>query len=258
MTNTNAVVSDNAIAQTTMQSEECDMTEDTQEMLTASMADAITQVFDSTFQQLIAIRDSAYADAIEALERESEALAKEHAQLQTAIHDIEASLPAKTRLTQHEVDVLLVSGKPDAKQDVKAKMDELKELQSKPALLRQQQKECIARSEAIASEKRGVAKQVFETWYTKKYNPLLGYSSVACSLPCLRGYPKASTSFRIVWACLRGQPHQTVTTPRSPHWPNRRWTIRRVGCRSQVVWLMSIGTMHYGMRNMSPKLEVRD
>jgi hypothetical protein len=124
----------------------------------------IATLFQDTFQQLIAIRDVAYANAIGDLERESEALAKEHAQLQTAIHDIEATLPAKTRLTQHEVDVLLVSGKPDAKQDVKAKMDELKELQRKPALLRQRQKEITSRSDAIASEKEAIARTVFEHW----------------------------------------------------------------------------------------------
>lgn len=172
------------------------MTEDTQEMLTASMADAITKLFDTTLEQLIALRDSAYANAIGALDSELEALAKEHAQLQTAIYDIEAMLPAKARLTQHEADQLLLSGEPDARQDAKAKMNELRELQSKPELLRLQQRECIARSEAIASEKRGVAKQVFETWYTEEVQPTVRVFERGLFITLLEGLSKGFYEFQ--------------------------------------------------------------
>ena len=104
------------------------MTEDIQQ----TMADSISALFDRTLEQLIALRDVRYADAIEELDHESEALAKEHGQLEEDIRAIEAVLPSKERLTQHEVDELLLSSKPDAKQNAATKLAEVRELRRKP------------------------------------------------------------------------------------------------------------------------------
>ena len=155
MTNT-AVVSDNAIAQ--MESE------DAQQTLTESMVGDITTLFDRTLEQLIALRDSAYESAIKELDQETEALAKEYGQLEEGIRAIEAVLPSKRRVTQHAADELLLNG---AKQDAANKLAELAEFERKPVAMRERQKECIARLEAIANEKRTIAKQMFENWYTK-------------------------------------------------------------------------------------------
>jgi hypothetical protein len=130
----------------------------------AEIAERITSVFDQALTALIERRDSQYADAIEELEKESEALAKEYAQLEEDIRAIEAVLPAKERLTQHEADELLVSGKG---QDAKAKLAELAEFKQKPVAMRQRQKDIVASLSDIQAEKHDVAKQVFEDWYSK-------------------------------------------------------------------------------------------
>ena len=53
------------------------------------MADAITKLFDTTLEQLIAVRDEHYSAAIKELDDESDALAREYAQLEKDIKAIE-------------------------------------------------------------------------------------------------------------------------------------------------------------------------
>ena len=81
---------------------------------------------------------------------------------------LKLSLPSKERLTQHEVDELLLSGKPDAKQDVANKLAELKELQHQPAAMREQAKgdHCQARR-AIQAEKHSITRDIFNAWHSE-------------------------------------------------------------------------------------------
>jgi hypothetical protein len=140
------------------------MTEDTHLTITDSLADAITKLFDSTLTQLVALRDERYAAAIEDLEHEAAALAKEDGQLEADIASLEAVLPSKERLTQHQIDTLLVEGK---RYEVKDKLSELAAYKHKLVTKRERQKEISARLEAIGKEKRDIAKQVFEEWFAK-------------------------------------------------------------------------------------------
>src|ERR1035441_313097 len=128
------------------------------------LADAITGMFDTTLGQLIALRDERYADTLKEFERESEALAKEYGELEVGIKDIEATLPAKTRLNQHDVDVLLVSGKRYAVRD---KLAELEVVKSELVAMKERLGVIQDRFLSIDQEKCDIAKQVFETWYTK-------------------------------------------------------------------------------------------
>jgi hypothetical protein len=133
--------------------------------LAGLMARAITREFDRTLEQLIKLRNTRYARAIEELDNhESDALAREYEELQTAIHDIEATLPAKTRVTQHEIDVLSVSGAPDAQRDIAAKRAELKELQHRLPVMKQRMSEIQDCFQEINRQKRNVAKPVYEQW----------------------------------------------------------------------------------------------
>ena len=80
-----------------------------------------------------------YADAIAPLELEANQLSAEYNEAEVRIQALEAILPAEERVIRHEADLLIVSGAANAKQDAKAKMDELKELQHKPVAMRQRQ-----------------------------------------------------------------------------------------------------------------------
>ena len=135
-----------------------------------SMGGAITTIFETTFSQLVALRDSHYSAGIEELEQESNRLSEEYDRLEQGIASLEAILPSEIRLNQHQVDELLVSGKPDAARD---KRTELAEFKRKPIVMREQQKEIQARLEAIASEKRAIAKQVFEQWLAEVVQPVV-------------------------------------------------------------------------------------
>jgi len=204
MTNTNVVVSDNADA-----SAATDVTEQmlvdaqvaamasakaAEQVMTSSMVSDITTLFDSTLTRLIEMRDSAYAAAIAGLEAEaeSEVLAREYAQLETSIKDIEATLPAKTRLTQHEADVLLVSNKPDAARD---KLAELEVVKSELAAMRERCGIIQDSFSAIASEKEGAAKTVVEDWLAKVVRPVVKVSEHGLLVKLLSGLEQSLYSY---------------------------------------------------------------
>src|SRR5271165_121671 len=118
MSNTNAMVSTDALAPATMPTIDADAgltmsmgmaTDDTQ--LVASIAETLARPFDSALAQLTRLLDVRYADAVKHLEHESEQLSLEYEQLQVAIASAEAMLPAKERQTQREVDELVLGGK---------------------------------------------------------------------------------------------------------------------------------------------------
>jgi hypothetical protein len=137
----------------------------TDELSGQQMSDAIATLFSSVLNRLVALRDERYSAAIEELDNhESEALAKEYGDLEEDIRAIEATLPAKTRVTQHEIDVLSVSGAPNAQRDIAAKRAELKELQHRPPVMKQRMSEIQDCFQEINRQKRNVAKPVYEQW----------------------------------------------------------------------------------------------
>jgi len=128
-----------------------------------SLADAITRLFDTILEQLIALRDERYSAAIEELDDEASTLAREYEQLEKDIKAIEATLPSRERLVQRQVDELVVNGDPAAKQ----KFAELAEFKRKPAVMRQRLGVIHDRFQSIASEKSNVAREVFASWYSE-------------------------------------------------------------------------------------------
>ena len=70
-------------------------------------------------------------------------------------------------MIRHEADLLIVSGAANAKQDAKAKMDELKEIQHKPVVMRQRLGAIQDRFLSINQEKYDIAKEVFGQWYSE-------------------------------------------------------------------------------------------
>ena len=167
--------------------------EDAQEMLAASIADDITKVFDSALPQLLAIRDSTYANAIEALDSEADALAKEYEQLEDRIHDIEAMLPARERVTQRAVDELLLSG---AKQGAANKLAELKVFKSESGVMRERMSQIHDRFQSIDREKQGIAKQVFAEWYGSVVRPTIRAAEHGLFITLLSGVEQSLYSFR--------------------------------------------------------------
>jgi hypothetical protein len=131
------------------------------------LADRIKSAFDDALTELIAKRDQLYAAAIAPLEQEGNKLSKEYDELEAGIQAIEVTLPAKERVIRHEVDLLMVSGAANAKQDAKAKMDELKELQHKPVVMRQRLGAIHDRFLSINQKKHNIAKEVFQEWYSE-------------------------------------------------------------------------------------------
>jgi hypothetical protein len=131
------------------------------------MASAITKASESALSQLVAARDSRYRNEIDPLEREADLLSREYDSMEEAIASIEAVLPSEERLTQHEADEILLSGRKDSKEAAAAKLAELEEFKRKPVAMAERQKEIVARLEAIGKEKRDIAKQVFEEWFAK-------------------------------------------------------------------------------------------
>jgi hypothetical protein len=156
------------------------------------LADAITGMFDSTLGQLIALRESVYASAIEALNNELEALAKEHGQLEEDIRAIEVVLPSKERLTRHEADELLLSGKPDAARD---KLAELEVFKSRFVVMRGQLGVIHDRFQSINQEKRDIAKQVFEDWL-KVVRPVVRASEHGLLITLLNGLEESFYQFQ--------------------------------------------------------------
>jgi uncharacterized protein YicC (UPF0701 family) len=153
MTNTNAVVSDNASADASA------MTEDTQE----TMANAITKLFDDALRQLVTSRDERYSDAIKELDDEASTMAREYEQLENDIKASEDVLPSKERLIQRQVDELVVNGDPAAKE----KFAELAEFKRKPAVMRERLSVIQDRFQSIDQEKCDIAKRIFEEWYSE-------------------------------------------------------------------------------------------
>jgi anthranilate/para-aminobenzoate synthase component I len=162
MTNTNATVNTDVLAPATMPIIDADAGAGVQ-----PLADRIKSAFDDALAELIEKRDQLYANAIAPLEQEGNQLSKEYDELEARIRALEAILPAEERVIRHEADLLTVSGAANAKQDAKAKMDELKELQHKPVVMRQRLGAIQDRFQSINQKKHNIAKEVFQEWYSE-------------------------------------------------------------------------------------------
>ena len=157
-----------------------------------SLADTITKLFDDALAQLVALRDKRYADAIKELDDEANTLAREYRQLEKDIKAIEAVLPSKERLTQRQVDELVVNGDPTAKE----KFAELAEFKRKPAALREQLGAIHDRFLSINQEKCVFAKQVFEDWL-KVVRPVVRASEHGLLITLLGGLEESFYQFQV-------------------------------------------------------------
>lgn len=159
-----------------------------------SMADAMANLFDSTLKELVAIRDSRYAAAIEDLEHELGVLAKEYEQLEKDIASLESVIPSKERLTQHEVDELLLSG---AKQDAANRRTELAEFKSKPVVMRGRLGVIHDRFQSIDQEKKDIARDIFNEWYSNAVQPTIRAAEHGLLITLLEGLSNDMYQFQV-------------------------------------------------------------
>lgn len=127
-------------------------------------AEEITRVLKAAFDNLIRRRDTAFAVASAPLDAEIAALQQEHAAIGTAARNLAEVLPAKSRVAQAEADKLTVAGKHEA---AAVKLTEAEEARNEPARMSARQNEISARIAAIASEKQGIARGIFEGWFAE-------------------------------------------------------------------------------------------
>ncbi len=124
----------------------------------------IGAVLQHAFDMLIARRDTAYAAAIEPLNAEIAVLQQESAELTESAHKQELLLPARARVAQTEADKLTVAGKHEA---AAVKLAEAEEARNAPEAMRARQREIDLRLAAIETEKKAIARRIFETLFTE-------------------------------------------------------------------------------------------
>jgi len=212
MSNTNAMVSTDALAPATMPTIDADAgltmsmgmaTDDTQ--LVASIAETLARPFDSALAQLTRLLDVRYASAIEGLEHEAEALAEEYGLLEEGIRAIEDVLPSEGRLIQHQVDQLLHDGKG---QDAKDKLAELAALRSKPGVLRQRMSEIQDRFQSIDHERHDIARETFNKWHGELVCPIIRTAERGLFLTLLEGISDSMYQFQASTATNRSDNKQ--------------------------------------------------
>jgi DNA repair exonuclease SbcCD ATPase subunit len=128
------------------------------------LIEMIRDTFDETVQTLVEQRDSRYENEIAPLAREQEALIRESASIAEAAANLKALLPARERVARRAADELLLSGQTEAAQ---SKLTEAEQAAQAPATMKSRRRELLARLEAIDSEKRSIAKNVFQQWYAE-------------------------------------------------------------------------------------------
>ncbi|MFZ0963673.1 MAG: hypothetical protein WAO35_22645 [Terriglobia bacterium] len=128
------------------------------------MADQITNLFDQTLADLIAGRDSQYANEIAPLESERETLAAEYGAIEEARGNLEKVLPAMRREAERQADGFLVIGE---REKAEAKLAEAERAEHAPQEMAARQKEISARVEAIQKQEHDIARRTFEAWYAE-------------------------------------------------------------------------------------------
>jgi chorismate mutase len=116
------------------------------------------------FSLLLQRRESAWIVAIEGLESEKESLAKESAAISEAAGNLSELLPAMARTAQAEHDRLLIAGD---REGAAAKLAEQKEAEAGPERMRARQAAIVQRLDAIETQEKGIAKTIFEKWYSE-------------------------------------------------------------------------------------------
>ena len=135
---------------------------ETQDTEVTDMAEEVGDILQAAFDLLIERRDRQYADAIEPLDAERDALENESASIGEARRNLEQLLPAKAREAQRAADALLLAGKHEA---ATAKLTEAEDAANAPAAMAERQREISARIEAIEAEKQAAARRIFASWY---------------------------------------------------------------------------------------------
>lgn len=136
--------------------------QDTGTEIIKDVAEELRDSLQEAYDVLIERRDRQYADAIEPLDVEAEALRQEHVSLGAAARNLELLLPATAREAQREADRLMLDGKHE---EAAAKIAEAEEARSAPAAMKERQQAITARIAAIESEKKDAARRVFRSWH---------------------------------------------------------------------------------------------
>lgn len=126
------------------------------------VCEEIAGTVEGAYDLLLKRRDLAFTVGIEGLEAERENLEKERAAIAEAARNLAELLPAKARRAQAEHDRLLLAGD---REGAALKLAEQKEAEAAPATMKARQAEISARLEAIAEEKKALARRIFKGWY---------------------------------------------------------------------------------------------
>jgi hypothetical protein len=124
----------------------------------------ISGTTEKAFARLLARRDAAYLSAVARLDRERESLEGERVSLAEAERNLSELIPARMRQAQFEADALLVAGRIE---EAKAKRTEAQEAEHAPEAIKERQRIIAARIEAIAGERKTIAKHIFQEWYSE-------------------------------------------------------------------------------------------
>jgi hypothetical protein len=124
-------------------------------------AEFLSEQFEAAFDILIERRDDAYNSAVAGLDSERMALAREFAEVEKAIGNLEPLLAAKDREANRQADSLLLDGK---QEEAHAKQTEAEQAAAAPGMMRARQREIEARYQAIEGEKETIARRVAEAW----------------------------------------------------------------------------------------------
>ena len=132
------------------------------ETITVDMAERLSAVFAETFTALVARRDEQYAERTASLDAETQVLREESARIAEEARNLEKISLAKGRMAQAEADKLLLAGKVAA---AEAKLEEVRAAENAPGAMTARQSEISDRLAAIETEKRNIARSIFEEWY---------------------------------------------------------------------------------------------
>jgi hypothetical protein len=128
-------------------------------------ADEIVGTLEAAFDLLIERREAALTAAGAPLDAEKESLRQEYTSIGEAAQSLELLLPAKARIAQSEADQFTVVGKSE---EAKAKLEEMRQAENAPEVMRARQREIAARIQALEAEKQSAARTIFETtWYSE-------------------------------------------------------------------------------------------
>lgn len=127
-------------------------------------AEFLSAQFQAAFDILIERRDDAYNSAVAGLDSERMALAREFAEIEEAIGNLEPLLAAKDRSASRQADSLLLEGK---QEEAHAKQTEAEQAAAAPGMMRARQREIEARYQAIEGEKETIARRVTSAWWAE-------------------------------------------------------------------------------------------